>query len=141
MDLALIFWIAHVPAVTGWLALLILPYDARAITFARGAAVVVALGYLLIFLWSGSAGAVLARDYSFHGIGTFFADPRLLLLGWVHYLAFDLWVGTWEAQEGARTGMSRLLIVPALLLTFMLGPIGLLLFLLLRPRSPRPLSA
>lgn len=96
-----------------------------------------ALAYLLLFLASGSAASVLLLDYSLAGLAAFFADPLLRLIGWVHYLAFDLWVGSWEAEEADRLGIGPALLLPSLLLTFMLGPMGLLLFLALSARRRR----
>jgi hypothetical protein len=89
------------------------------------AAYLVALGAAL----RGGAGG------GFGSIGevrTLFADDRALTAGWVHYLAFDLFVGTWVAREGVRGGLPGLLVLPCLVLTFLAGPAGLLAFLALR---------
>jgi hypothetical protein len=75
---------------------------------------------------------VLATNYSLDGVGMFFADPALRLLGWVHYLAFDLWVGTWEAEEANRIGLPHGILLLSLVLTFLLGPVGLLTFIVFR---------
>jgi len=61
-----------------------------------------------------------------------FQDPWLLLAGWIHYLAFDLFLGAWQARQAQRLGISRFLVVPCLLLTFLFGPIGLLVFWAIR---------
>ena len=69
-----------------------------------------------------------------------FESRGLLLAGWVHYLAFDLWVGRWivdalaadPQMQGVANWLVQLLVVPCLLLTFMFGPAGLLVFLALR---------
>ena len=61
-----------------------------------------------------------------------FENPYLLLAGWVHFLAFDLFVGAWEVRDARRVGIAHLLVVPCLVLTFMAGPVGLLLYLGLR---------
>jgi hypothetical protein len=74
---------------------------------------------------------VLAQDYGVDGISALFQNPNLALLGWVHYLAFDLWVGCWEAEEAERGGMPHWALVASLILTCAFGPIGLLLFLAL----------
>ena len=125
-----LFWIAHLPALVGWIVLLAAPLvGSRAVSIARIAAAVLALGYLAIFLFEPQGLRTLATDYSLRGVGTLFADPRLVLLGWVHYLAFDIWVASWEAEEGRRCGIPHLWVAPCLFLTFMLGPLGLLLFL------------
>jgi Domain of unknown function (DUF4281) len=57
-----------------------------------------------------------------------FQNSWLLLAGWIHYLAFDLFLGAWQARQAQRLGISRFLVVPCLLLTFLFGPIGLLVF-------------
>jgi hypothetical protein len=67
-----------------------------------------------------------------------FASDALLLAGWIHYLAFDLFIGAWEVRTARAEGIPHLLVLPCLVLTFLLGPVGLLLFLALRlARAPR----
>ncbi len=61
-------------------------------------------------------------------VKTLFSVCALLLAGWIHYLAFDLFVGAWEVGDARGEGIHHLLLVPCLLLTFMLGPAGLLLY-------------
>ena len=139
MDLERLFWIAHIPALIGWIALLAAPLFGRqrAIMIARAAGLVLAIFYLLCFLAAPDGLMGVARQYWVGGLGALFADPRLMLLGWVHYLAFDLWVASWEAEEGARLGIPHWLLAPCYFLTFMLGPLGLLLFLVVRANRRR----
>lgn len=54
-----------------------------------------------------------------------------LLAGWIHYLAFDLFVGVWIAERADALGVSRLLQGPILFTTFMFGPVGYLLYVFL----------
>ena len=61
-----------------------------------------------------------------------FSVEALLLAGWIHYLAFDLFVGTWEVADARREGIHHLLVVPCLLATFMAGPAGLLLYFIIK---------
>jgi hypothetical protein len=61
-----------------------------------------------------------------------FQNKWLLLAGWIHYLAFDLFIGSWQVRDAAKQGISHWLVIPCLALTFMFGPIGLLLYFLLR---------
>lgn len=51
-----------------------------------------------------------------------------LLAGWIHYLAFDLFVGVWIAERADALGVSRGLQGPILFTTFMFGPVGYLMF-------------
>ena len=69
-------------------------------------------------------------------VATLFSSPGNLLAGWVHYLAFDLFIGAWalaDAQSRGLQGAARLAMVPVLALTFMFGPVGLLLYFGVRP--------
>lgn len=66
------------------------------------------------------------------GVRQLFTNDWALLAGWVHYLAFDLFVGAWIAREVSLSGVSRWFMIPVLPLTFMFGPAGLLLFQILR---------
>ena len=61
-----------------------------------------------------------------------FHNPWLLLAGWIHYLAFDLFLGSWQSREAQRLGISHLLVIPCLLLTFLFGPVGFFLFWTIR---------
>jgi hypothetical protein len=69
-------------------------------------------------------------------VRTLFENPWGLLAGWTHYLAFDLFIGGWEARDARRRGIPHLLVVPSLVLTFVLGPAGLLLYLATRRFVP-----
>jgi hypothetical protein len=65
-------------------------------------------------------------------VALLFSVRQALLAGWIHYLAFDLFTGAWEARDARRLRISRWLVAPCLLLTFLFGPLGLGLYLLLR---------
>ena len=65
-------------------------------------------------------------------IRALFASDSALVAGWLHYLAFDLFVGSWIVADGLRRRIPTLLILPCLPLTLLFGPLGLLLFILLR---------
>jgi hypothetical protein len=69
-----------------------------------------------------------------------FDQPALLLAGWVHYLAFDLFIGSWEVRDARRAGLRHGLVIPCLLLTLLFGPAGLLSYLVVRSVRLRRLS-
>jgi len=71
------------------------------------------------------------------GVMQLFTNEFAVLGGWIHYLAFDLMVGWFIAFDSKRKGISRFLIIPCFLCTFMLGPFGLLLYLILRMVSTK----
>ncbi|GAA4644308.1 ABA4-like family protein [Pontixanthobacter gangjinensis] len=71
------------------------------------------------------------------GVRALFASDGGVAVGWTHYLAFDLFVGLWIAKDADAKGFSRIIQAPILLATFMAGPVGLLVWLILRERSAR----
>ena len=131
MNLEIVFSAASALATIGWLLLALVPrrfqWPVRA---ARLVALVLALAYVALL------AAFLSRTEGGFGslaqVAELFTEPGALLAGWVHYLAFDLLVGTWEREEAVRIGLGPLLLVPSLFLTFMFGPAGWLAFLGLR---------
>lgn len=134
MNFDLLFLLANGVACVAWLVLLVGVLRRRQLTdAARAIGTLLAIAYLVLFVLNAEAAKVLIRDYSIAGVQSFFAHPALALVGWVHYLAFDLWVGTWEVDNAPPT-MPRALLVTVLLLTFAVGPIGLCAYLIARRR-------
>lgn len=78
-----------------------------------------------------------ASDYSIEGLRRLFMSDAGLVIGWTHYLAFDLFVGLWIARDADAKGFGRAIQLPFLFFTFMAGPIGLLLWLIARERKAR----
>lgn len=74
---------------------------------------------------------------SIAAVRALFADDSALAAGWLHYLAFDLFVGTSIARVGSGRGIPPALLLPCLPLTFLVGPAGLLLFLIIEGVSLR----
>ena len=74
---------------------------------------------------------------SIEGIRSIFASDGGVTVGWIHYLAFDLFVGLWIARDADAKGFSRYLQAPILLATFLAGPLGLLIWLAIRERRAR----
>ena len=62
-------------------------------------------------------------------VKTLFGVDGLLLAGWIHYLAFDLFVGGWIVRDSQDHEISHVLVVPCLFFTLMTGPFGLLIYL------------
>ena len=85
---------------------------------------------------AGAAEPDLA-DYSIAGLRALFMSDGGIVLGWTHYLAFDLFVGLWIARDADAKGFSRIVQLPILFATLMAGPIGLLLWLIIRERRAR----
>ena len=127
-----LFSICSTLVLPGWLLLVIAPrwkWTARLIC-AVLLPLVLALVYLYLIVTH--FGASEGGFGSLAEVARLFQNPHNLLAGWIHYLAFDLFVGAWEVRDAQRVGLHHLLVVPCLLLTFFFGPVGLLLYFVLR---------
>jgi hypothetical protein len=133
----LMFTLANMVAAAAWLLLATAPRQRWMSLVTRlivpGLFAMVYVGIAAATL-SGSDGGFSSLD----AVARLFEHRWLLTAGWLHYLAFDLLIGTWEVRDAQRRGVPHLLVVPCLLLTFMLGPAGWLLYTVLsRWRYPQ----
>jgi hypothetical protein len=128
MTLETIFSSSGLLALTGWAALLASPWapvwsDRIAGWIVPGLIAVAYVALVLAFFGEADGGFG-----SLDEAARLFASRPVLLAGWLHYLAFDLFVGAWEARDAAETGVPRWILIPCLVLTFMAGPVGWLLY-------------
>ncbi len=75
------------------------------------------------------------------GIGALLGNPFGATVAWAHFVAFDLFVGRWAFLEGRALKLSHWVVAPVLFLILMLGPLGLLTFLMVRAVAHRRLPA
>ena len=116
----------------GWILLAFAPLWKPAERVANGAIVTLfALAYAVLAIMFFRAED-LSRFGSLQGVKTLFQSDFALLTGWVHYLAFDLFVGCWMFRNARRHRIPHILFIVCGAFTFMLGPCGLLLFLIIR---------
>lgn len=149
MNWDMIFGAANAWALLGWVLLAFSPRRdvVVPIVFFAGSALLACLyAGLIIPLMAGwiSDGGPTGRppaDFTtLSGVMAIFDSPGGATIGWVHYLAFDLFVGIWIARNADRHFIARWLQVPILFFTLMAGPIGLILYLLLRQISGKKLD-
>jgi heme A synthase len=91
--------------------------------------------FAIVYVWcisqSFAAGDV-EKFSTLDGVMSLFTNKMAVTAGWVHYLAFDLMTGIWIKKNSMKYGISHWFIVPCLLFTFMLGPVGLLMYFIIR---------
>lgn len=135
-----IFAIANAWILPGWLLLLFAPswkYTGKIVFYVIIAALAITYAWLLlsdIGSFDPEAGSTLAN------ISKAFGDPRVALIGWIHYLAFDMLAGLLIALDARRVGVNRILMALPLFLTLMTGPFGLLIYILIRFAYTRKLG-
>ena len=135
-----LFSAANMLAVLGWLVLAVGWRWKPASTVVAPVIVAGLLGLLYLFLIVAHFGDAEGGFDSLANVAKLFENRWALLAGWVHYLAFDLFIGAWEVRDAQRRGIHFLAVLPCLFLTFMFGPIGLLLYLAIRAAWKRRLS-
>ena len=131
-----IFSIANLIALLCWVALAISLFAPRAqVSIQRITGLVVPGLFAIVYVfcvWRGFAGSAGGGFGSLGQVRALFANDAALDAGWLHYLAFDLFVGTWIVRQGMLDRLHPLLLLLCLPVTFMFGPVGFLLFLLER---------
>lgn len=119
-------------AILGWTALLASPFLPRLAQWVAALLVpgILSLAYTALILanWSDAPGGFDTLE----NVMLLFDVPAVALAGWLHYLAFDLLVGAWITRTARAEGITHLLVIPCLALTFLFGPIGFALFMSIR---------
>ncbi len=133
MDLALLYEIVTISVLPFWLLLAVAPHWKFTQVIVHSVFAPIGLGAVYAYLIATGALGVEGGSFgSLDGLIVLFSDPRAVLAGWTHYLVFDLFVGAWEVRDSRRQGISHWLVLPCLFFTLMAGPIGLILYLVLR---------
>lgn len=143
-----LFSICSLIAMAGWAGLVFLPRhswtrDWLAPVIAPLAIGIVYAALMLLYIERAPEGGGFG---SLPQIALLFSVEELLLAGWIHYLAFDLFVGAWIVKDAQHCHVHHLLVVPCLFLTLMAGPAGLLVYWLVRTmvqqlQKPNPAEA
>jgi Domain of unknown function (DUF4281) len=135
-----VFSIANTTALVGWLLLVVLGRNRWVAPLITGAILPLLFAVLYGSLFAAHWGETPGGGFgSLAQVAALFSNPWLLLAGWVHYLAFDLFIGSWEVRDAQANGIAHWFVIPCLALTFLLGPLGLLLYFVLRVARVRSL--
>lgn len=137
-----LFSLANTLALAGWATLVLALWGPRWLMLAGGLVLPALLACLytglVLAFFAGAEGGFSSLD----AVASLLSGREMLLAGWLHFLAFDLFVGAWQVRATRRENLPRPLVIPCLALTFLFGPAGLLAFLALRAairatRAPR----
>jgi len=140
MPLETIFSVAGAIAAVGWLLLAVVP-KLRSAQITAGIVIPLLLSALYLFLIVTNFSNAPGGFGSLADVALLFSKPALLLAGWVHYLAFDLFIGAWEIRDSQRHQIPHLVMIPCLVMTCLLGPVGLLFYFAIRTAKLRRLTA
>lgn len=141
MQLETLFQAANYSVIPFWLLLIVAPRWSWTQRLVYGPVVLLLLTPIYAYLLFGYAPAPEGTEFrTLYGVMLGFSAPHLVLAGWIHLLIFDLFVGAWEVRDAQRRGVSHFLVIPCLIATLMIGPIGLLLYVLVRFFNKRVLE-
>ncbi|MBW1904451.1 MAG: DUF4281 domain-containing protein [Deltaproteobacteria bacterium] len=136
-----LFKAANYAVIPFWLLLIVAPRWSWTQRLVHSPVVLLLFAPIYAYLLFGFAPAPEGVEFSsLYGVMVGFSAPHIVVAGWIHYLIFDLFVGAWESRDARRRGIPHLLVVPCLLVTLIGGPIGLLLYVLVRFFSKRVLE-
>jgi hypothetical protein len=126
------FSICGAAAMAGWVLLIATPRRSWASTLLAGRVIPLLLAGVYFTFLAAHWGERTGGFSSLAAVRSLFSNDWLLLAGWIHYLAFDLFIGSWQVRDAEERKLSRWLAIPCLALTSMLGPIGLLSYFAVR---------
>jgi len=142
MDLELLFRLGNLSVLPFWLLMIAAP------GWSKTAAVVrspwICIGPIVLYVWViAPIVPTLFGDLAQPELATIaalFTTREAVFVGWMHFLAFDLFVGRWVYFEARERGLSGWISAPILFATLMLGPIGLGVWLVVRSALGRPVA-
>jgi hypothetical protein len=123
-----------------WALLIFLPFFKLTDTIVHSVLAPIVLGVTYAWLLATALSGAMPEGAGFGTLDALmkaFSVKQAVVAGWAHYLVFDLFIGAWEARDAQRAGLSHFVLIPCLIVTFLVGPIGLLLYLMIRGLSGR----
>ena len=84
--------------------------------------------YLISYDFIGNFNLYLGLNY----VSELFDDELYLLLFWIHFVAVNLFIGTWILKDSQKLNMNKLIVSLPLITTYLIGPIGILLYWVIR---------
>jgi hypothetical protein len=134
MELETLFLLSNLLVMPFWLLMILLPGWRWTRRIMQSPLVIAPPALVYVALILPNLGDILPAvlNPSLDGLIAFLSVPQAAFAGWMHYLAFDLFVGRWAYLDSRERAISAWLMVPVLFFTLMLGPIGFLLYLALR---------
>lgn len=127
-----LFQICNSAAPVGWLLMALAPRWTWTKKIVLSGLFPLVLGVVYLGIIVTTFGSSEGNFNSLAGVMKLFENPFAVTAGWIHYLAFDMFIGAWEVNDSQKHGISHWLVIPCLFLTLMFGPIGLILYFVIR---------
>ena len=139
MDASAVFSFGNTFVLLGWILLIFLPHWKHTQT-AILSGMIVLFAILYSYMILRHIGDFRADSFStLANVKALFQNDNAVAAGWLHYLAFDLFVGAYIVRKSKSLGISRWLFTIALPFTFMFGPMGYLIFFIIKTLKTKSL--
>ncbi len=135
MSNATMFMLVNYAVMPFWLLMLVLPHHKITNILVHSGVVPLIYGVVYAcyfgigFVMGGPEGGSMG---SLEGLMIAFTSETAIIAGWVHYLVFDMFVGSWQVRDARRVGIPHVAILIPLILTFVAGPLGLMIYVIMR---------
>lgn len=137
MNASSIFSFGNSFVLLGWILLIFLPKWKHTQTIILNGMIVL-FSLIYAFLLLKDIGSFSVDSFStLANVKALFQNDNAVAMGWIHYLAFDLFVGAYIVKKSQQLQISRWLYTLTLPFTFMFGPVGYLLFFLIKTLKTR----
>ncbi|MEP2772008.1 MAG: ABA4-like family protein [Fulvivirga sp.] len=134
-----VFQIVNTAVLPAWIFLAVAPRWRYRNTIIYGFCMLLAAIYAF-YIFSDFGSLDFDSFGSLAGVMSLFTQEEAVLAGWVHYLVFDLLIGNWVVNQSIKHEIKHIFVVPCLVLCFMLGPVGFLLFSIVKYIKTRSLE-
>jgi hypothetical protein len=132
--MTLLFRLSNLLVLPFWVLMILLPewrWTGRIMRSPFVSAAPALLYAALVLPRLGTIWPAIARP-TLTGVAALLGSPEGATIAWVHFLAFDLFIGRWIFLDSQERRLSALLMAPVLFLSLMLGPLGFLIYLVIR---------
>ena len=69
---------------------------------------------------------------SISNLSNLFSNETFLMLFWIHFVSINLFTGGWIVKDSQKFGINKIILFLPLVITYLIGPLGLLIYWLIR---------
>ena len=132
-----IYYIANIGVIPCWLLLIVSPNHIVTKFFVKSIIIPILLSTAYIFVsyqifFTENIFEIFNLYLGLNDLYAIFSNEAFLLVFWLHFLSINLFVGSWIASDSKIFGISRILVIISLILTYLTGPVGLVIYWIVR---------
>ena len=92
--------------------------------------------YLYLIYYYFISGYDFVQNFSLYlgldSLGELFSERVFLIIFWTHFLSINLFCGSWIVSDSRKFSISKFLVFIPLVITYFTGPLGILIYWLIR---------